>query len=156
MKSLKDFIIENKIEFPITWFDVDFSNDDSEIYTDEAVEDICDLYEQLNACCIAVFKGPKSVKAKRNTNLELVGVYPDLYIREQLLGAKADKGFVITFEDDETLGITYYISGPLPSPMYYVKFVKGDREDVYDDYENGQEPKDFIKIPKGWYTMPNE
>lgn len=158
MKSLRNFLLESKQiqDFPIKWLDVNFSEEDSDMYHDDALEDFQSLFDKMNAGCVVFYTGPKSIKAKRNTNLEYYDAFPDIYVIEQTLGEESDKGFVVTFEDEYTLGVSYYISGPLPAPKWYIRFVKDAENDVKDDVEDGKEPKDFIKIPRSFYTFPDD
>ena len=155
MKSLIEFIRENetkitsfikeaKDKFPITLFDVE---DGDEAYEEDVKAYLNECTEKSGVKSVVYYDAPKEVSRKRNTGLimDSAGYTDMLYFWEQIV-SKADKGYVITQEDDYTLGVAFRISGPLPTPKNYIRFSKLDFEDIEDDGKDPKFPEDFVKI----------
>lgn len=144
MKSLIEFIKEAKDKFPITLFDVEEGN---EAYEEDVKSYLNECTEKSGVKSVVYYNAPKEASRKRNTGLTMDSAHPAdmLYFWEQIV-SKADKGYVITQEDDYTLGVSFRISGPLPTPKNYIRFSKLDFEDIEDDGKDPKFPGDFVKI----------
>lgn len=144
MKSLVEFIRENKDKFPITLFDVE---DRDDAYEEDVKSYLNECTEKSGVKSVVYYDAPKEASHKRNTGLTMDSAHPVdmLYFWEQIV-SKADKGYVITQEDDYTLGVAFKISGPLPTPKNYIRFSKLEVEDIEDNEQDPKFPGDFVKI----------
>lgn len=144
MKSLVEFIRENKDKFPITLFDVE---DRDDAYEEDVKSYLNECTEKSGVKSVVYYNAPKEASRKRNTGLTMDSAHPAdmLYFWEQIV-SKADKGYVITQEDDYTLGVAFKISGPLPTPKNYIRFSKLEVENIEDNEQDPKFPGDFVKI----------
>lgn len=142
--KIASFIKENKDKFPITLFDVE---DRDDAYEEDMKSYLNECTEKSGVKSVVYYDGPKGASSKRNTGLTLDSAHPAdmLYFWEQIV-SKADKGYVITQEDDYTLGVAFKISGPLPTPKNYIRFSKLEVEDIEDNNKDPKFPGDFVKI----------
>lgn len=153
MKSLKDYMLSESVkDEPEVLFDMDESSYDDEDSIGAELElfkDYLNKCEELSGVnSVIYYKASTSIRAKRNTNLEFDEATTDTsYLFEQIL-SKMDYGYVITLEDDYTLGVTAIISGPRQSPSYYIRFSTVTEDEILDDDVDPKFPDDFVNISK--------
>lgn len=138
MKSLKNYILESQRKYPC----VLFMDEDGTDYQQEAsfIDWLDEMLEMGES--IIVYEGPKSASAKRNTGLEFYDALFDVEdFESQYLKKSNHYGFEATLEDEYTVGISFVISGPLPTPKYYVRICKIDSEETEPKF-----PNDFVKF----------
>ena len=147
MKSIIEFIREAQQKYPIVFADV--KAEDDRIDWDDAIDNL-ETELEGNGGAIVVYESPKSVRAKREPNEnKIYSISNDAGELVELIRKHSDNGFRITYENEYTLGISFYISGPLPPPLYYVRVTKDsyyDVMDVDDELKDLHFPQDFQKL----------
>lgn len=109
--------------------------------------DLEQLFSSTNSQSIVVYECDKRASAKRMTGLtfyDCLDTVDDLY--DFLIKHDGYGGFVVTLEDDYTFGVSYKISGPLPTPLYYFRFVNLEKIEIEEDGINVDDVKFFNKI----------
>lgn len=141
MKSLKNYILESQIKYPYVLFmDEDGTDNQQEASFIDWLDEMLEKGES-----IIVYEGPKSSSAKRNTGLEFNEASFDTeYFASQCLRKSNQYGFEATLEDEYTVGVSFMISGPLPTTKYYVRICKLDCEDA--EKTEPKFPNDFVKF----------
>ncbi len=143
MKNIKQYISEQiSSKFPMQLHDIETEDDAEDLQLD-----LEQLFSSTNSKSIVVYECDKRASAKRMTGLtfyDCLDTVDDLY--DFLIKHNGYGGFVITLEDDYTFGVSYRISGPLPTPLYYFRFANLEKIEIEEDEIDVYDMKYFNKI----------